>query len=217
MSTPAGTNFQDQKQVYDKYVGNYQGFVALLWFIIFIGVVMYLQVCGTQCSGSDACGLTASSIASCNDDNDNDELNGTAIGCMITFSLLFITIAGGFLVIHINTANNAKSLISAGDAFGAAVIGYTKKQEEPELITYETTQFMNKTIAMNVDPDTLTENRYRIVAEEELNDTISDLKQQLAIASATNVGATNVGDTNVGDTEYESDSDSGSDSESDEE
>lgn len=203
MSTPAGTNFQDQAQVYDKYVGNNGFLVVFLCVIIFIGIIMYFQVCGTQCSGSDPCGLTACSIAACNDDDDNnDELNGTGVGCLITFSLLFITIGTIFLVQHMTRASNAKSLISAGDSFGAAVIGSTKKQEEPELITYETTQFMTKTLAMNIDPDSLVENKYRVQSEQELNQTISDLKQQIAI---------------TGGAVYESDSDSGSDSESDDE
>ena len=121
MSQNNGTNISskvlsDSKSFYNTYVDHKRVLIGFCILLIFIGLVVYLQICGASCSGSDPCGCVGlSADASNGDDDDSNQLNGTAYGWFITISVLFMAIGIGILAYNMAIVRSSEKLAKNGN------------------------------------------------------------------------------------------------------
>lgn len=168
-STTGNINYADSKAFYETYIDHRKGIIVLACVLLFCGLIVYLQVCGAECSDSDPSGFVGSSVNCSNgEDDDSNTLNGTAIGCMFTFSVVFVMLGAGMLMYYYSIVKQSHKLIDANMPYGAAIINMKKgKETDTNLLAYQTALFEEKVIKAGVDPATLCDNPYAKVPEEE--------------------------------------------------
>lgn len=161
-TTSSGSfNFADAKAFRKQYIDHRMGILIFASILLLIGLVVYLQVCGAECSGSDPSGAVGSSVNCSNGDDDSDTLNGTATGCMFTLSLICIILGTGMLAYYYSIIKQANKLVDANLPYAAAIINAQKgKDTDVNLLAYQTAMFEQQAIKAGIDPASLVDNPY---------------------------------------------------------
>lgn len=154
----------DAKTFRDTYMMHRRGVLFLSFMLIFVGFIVYLQICGASCSGSDPCGVVGmSATASNGEDDDPDQLNGTAYGVFITIAVLFLCVGVGIAAWYGAISKKSDELANNGELVAAIMINGDKNDtrwDDPVLLKFQTAKYEQRVIDMGEDPSALIENEF---------------------------------------------------------
>lgn len=154
----------DAKTFKDTYMMHKRGILSFAFLLIFVGFIVYLQICGASCSGSDPCGVVGMSATTSNGEGDDpDQLNGTAYGAFITIAVLFLCVGIGIATWYSAIAKKSSELADNGELVAAIMINGNKNDtrwDDPTLLKFQTAKYSQRVIDIGEDPAALIENDF---------------------------------------------------------
>lgn len=154
----------DAKTFKDRYMMHRRGILFFAAVLIFVGFIVYLQICGASCSGSDPCGVVGSSATASNGEGDDpDQLNGTAYGAFITVAVLFLCVGIGIAAWYGAISKKSEELANNGELVAAIMINGDKNDtrwDDPVLLKFQTAKYEQRVIDNGEDPSALIENEF---------------------------------------------------------
>jgi uncharacterized membrane protein YidH (DUF202 family) len=142
--TPSGQVDFSNKETFTKdYLNNHRVAIIVAIIILVVGIIIFVQTCGFECSGGqgcDPCGIMGSSVAASNGVDDSSMApTGTCVAFGVTLGLIIIVFGTWMLTYYTVKHDDGKKLMAADLPLGAVIVtGKKGHEKDPELLTYQT-------------------------------------------------------------------------------
>ena len=143
-------DFTDKKKLEKNWLSHKINAYIIGAILILIGFVLYLQVCGAECSGSDPSGFTACSIEASNNDGDAT-LTGSAAGTLYTLSIVFL-VCGLFAFMYSYVISSvSKKLVDENLPYAAVAIDGAKgKSGNLDLLAFQVAELEKQALDQGI-------------------------------------------------------------------